>query len=131
MPTPSLKLGPIAPARLTTPQLGSTALHCASGYGNLGTVRALLEAGASTDLRDMEGKTPHDLAKLYGELPFPGRGTELSHPPPGKADPLQAQGHGACACAPRAPLVVRQDVLERGPAAVRTGQTEVVALLEG
>mmetsp|Transcript_23508 Transcript_23508/g.40201 ORF Transcript_23508/g.40201 Transcript_23508/m.40201 type:complete len:133 (+) Transcript_23508:112-510(+) len=48
-------------------KLGSTALHCASGYGNLGTVRALLEAGASTDLRDMEGKTPHDLAKLYGQ----------------------------------------------------------------
>ena len=76
------------------PQLGSTALHCAAGYGYDEVVKSLLAAGASKDLRDMvrqppllagpplphsipdaashppgtqqEGKTPADLARVYG-----------------------------------------------------------------
>jgi ankyrin repeat protein/ABC-type dipeptide/oligopeptide/nickel transport system ATPase component len=42
---------------------GSTALHLAAMFGDLGSMRILLDAGASRDLRDKDGKTPQDLAK--------------------------------------------------------------------
>mmetsp|Transcript_8993 Transcript_8993/g.23858 ORF Transcript_8993/g.23858 Transcript_8993/m.23858 type:complete len:132 (-) Transcript_8993:562-957(-) len=48
-------------------KLGSTALHCAAGYGYDAVVTTLLAAGASKDLRDAEGKTPADLAKMYSQ----------------------------------------------------------------
>ena len=47
--------------------LGSTALHCAAGYGAVPIVQALLDAGADASIRDQDGKTPADLARSYGQ----------------------------------------------------------------
>src|SRR5262249_58619106 len=42
---------------------GHTPLHLATKAGQLGVVKALLEAGANVSLRDREGKTALDLAR--------------------------------------------------------------------
>lgn len=46
---------------------GWTALHLASFWGHVDCVKALLSAGAATDLVDIEGRTALHMACLYGE----------------------------------------------------------------
>ncbi|MGN9812876.1 ankyrin repeat domain-containing protein [Micromonospora sp. BQ11] len=48
------------------PYNGFTALHDAVWHGHREAARALLEAGARTDLRSHTGRTPRDLALIYG-----------------------------------------------------------------
>ena len=43
-----------------------TALHSASQYGHLGTVRILLEHHADPNIKNCRDETPLDLAALYG-----------------------------------------------------------------
>jgi ankyrin repeat protein len=45
---------------------GSTALHHAVRFGNLKSVEALLNAGASRNLKDGAGRTPADIAQQLG-----------------------------------------------------------------
>ena len=49
---------------------GRTALHWAAIKGNAEICKRLLEAGAATDLKDCEGKTPLDWAKSKGYGPW-------------------------------------------------------------
>jgi len=39
-------------------------LHYAAGYGNGEVVKLLVDAGASVTLRNLDGKSPLDVAKL-------------------------------------------------------------------
>ena len=48
------------------PYNGYTALHDAVWHGHTETVRVLLEAGARTDLRGLDGRTPLEMAREYG-----------------------------------------------------------------
>ena len=41
-----------------------TALHYAAGYGRADVVKLLVDAGASVTLRNLDGKSPLDVAKL-------------------------------------------------------------------
>eukprot|EP00243_Klebsormidium_subtile_P003754 TRINITY_DN17346_c0_g1_i1.p2 TRINITY_DN17346_c0_g1~~TRINITY_DN17346_c0_g1_i1.p2 ORF type:complete len:375 (-),score=128.00 TRINITY_DN17346_c0_g1_i1:282-1406(-) len=45
----------------------NTALHYAAGYGRAECVEMLVKAGASCTLRNMDGKTPGDVAKLNNQ----------------------------------------------------------------
>jgi len=44
---------------------GLTPLHWACGWGNLGTVRALIKGGADLQAKDNRGHTPRELALLH------------------------------------------------------------------
>lgn len=48
------------------PYNGFTALHDAVWHGHLASVRVLLAAGARTDLRGRDGRTPREMALDYG-----------------------------------------------------------------
>ncbi|MFD8686686.1 ankyrin repeat domain-containing protein [Streptomyces sp. NPDC059651] len=48
------------------PYNGYTALHDAVWHGHLASVRVLLAAGARTDLRGRDGRTPREMARDYG-----------------------------------------------------------------
>ena len=71
---------PVPPDRsVTRPwQLGQTALHCASGYGALPIVKALVDGGADKSITDMDGNTACELAKNYGARPPPASSCVLS-----------------------------------------------------
>lgn len=43
---------------------GRTALHSAASDADIGRIRLLLEHGASPDVRDQDGRTPLDVARL-------------------------------------------------------------------
>ena len=42
----------------------NTPLHYAAGYGRADIVKLLVDAGASVTLRNLDGKSPLDVAKL-------------------------------------------------------------------
>ena len=42
----------------------NTPLHYAAGYGGADVVKLLVDAGASVTLRNLDGKSPLDVAKL-------------------------------------------------------------------
>ena len=44
--------------------LESKPLHYAAGYGRADVVKLLVDAGASVTLRNLDGKSPLDVAKL-------------------------------------------------------------------
>lgn len=46
---------------------GHTALHCAAGYGAVGALRFLVEAGASMDVEDDEEQIPQSYAEVCGQ----------------------------------------------------------------
>ena len=48
--------------------LAMTPLHWAAGWGNLGTVRALVGAGADRNVRNGAGRTPAEEAVHRGKL---------------------------------------------------------------
>lgn len=48
------------------PYNGYTPLHDAVWHGHLETARAYIEAGARLDLRALDGRTPLEMARVYG-----------------------------------------------------------------
>ncbi|MFJ6700845.1 ankyrin repeat domain-containing protein [Streptomyces sp. NPDC091272] len=67
------------------PYNGYTALHDAVWHGHLEGARVLLKAGARTDLRGRDGRTPREMAREYGydELVQLLAEHEHEHEPPG------------------------------------------------
>jgi ankyrin repeat protein len=49
---------------------GDTALHDAARFGHSTVIRKLLAAGASTDIKNKEGKDINDVARQYGKDPI-------------------------------------------------------------
>ncbi len=54
------------------PYNGYTALHDAAWHGHLEAARALVEAGARTDVRGHASRTAHDMAREYGHTAIVG-----------------------------------------------------------
>lgn len=47
--------------------LKQTALHCAAFVGSQSCCSALIELGCDTEIRDLHGRTPLDIARMCGK----------------------------------------------------------------
>jgi ankyrin repeat protein len=51
----------------TLDRRGQTALHLAAASGHEDAVRMLIEKGANPTVKDRSGRTPADLARVFGK----------------------------------------------------------------